>query len=245
MISFDRYTLMARVLPAAVVALPVVVSADVWAPFDLSLVKGAFATTVFAAIAFALSQFTRDIGNQLEDRLLTAWGGWPSIAVLRHRDNTFDKELKARFHKRLVDLGAVERMPSAADEAANPVAADATYSAACTWLRLRTRDTKRFSFIFEENIRYGFVRNLLARKCYAVSAAVLGICSDIVAFRLGKSNGVPGAICLALILCLLLFSTRGAVWRQAMKYAKHLAEALEIIEAKRSTTPRAPRVPRR
>ena len=245
MISLDRYTLMARVLPAAVVALPVVVSAYVWAPFDLSLVKGAFATTVFAAIAFALSQFTRDLGNQLEDRLLTAWGGWPSIAVFRHRDNTFDKELKARFHKRLVDLGAVERMPSAADEAADPVAADATYSAACTWLRLRTRDTKRFSFIFEENIRYGFVRNLLACKWYAVSAAVLGIGSDIVAFRLGKSNGVPGAICLALILCLLLFSTRGAVWRQAMKYAKHLAEALEIIEAKRSTTPRAPRLPRR
>ena len=139
-------------LPAAVAALPVVVSVYVWAPFDLSVAKGAFATTVFAAIAFSLSQFTRDLGNQLEDRLLTAWGGWPSIAVFRHRDNTFDKELKARFHMRLVDLGAVERMPSVADEAADPVAADATYSAACTWLRIRTRDTKRFSLIFEENI---------------------------------------------------------------------------------------------
>jgi hypothetical protein len=58
MVTLDRYTLMGRVLPAAVVALPIVVSAYVWAPFDLSLVKGAFATTVFAAIAFALSQFT-------------------------------------------------------------------------------------------------------------------------------------------------------------------------------------------
>jgi hypothetical protein len=75
MITLDRYTLIARVLPAAVVTLPVVVSAYVWAPFDLSLVKGAFATNLFAAIAFVLSQFTRDIGNQLEVRLLIAWGG--------------------------------------------------------------------------------------------------------------------------------------------------------------------------
>jgi len=59
-----------------------------------------------------------------------------------------------------------------------------------------------------------------------------------ITLRLGKSNGVPGTICLALILCLLLFSTRGAVWRQAIRYAKHLAEALEMIEATKAESPK-------
>ena len=145
MITLDRYSITARVLPGAVVALPIAASIYVWTPFDLSLFKGAVATAVLTAVAFALSQVIRDLGKQMEDRLLKYWGGWPSTAVLRHRDLTFDNVSKARFHNRLVELGAVEQMPSAADEAADPVAADAAYLAACNWLRSKTRDTKKYS----------------------------------------------------------------------------------------------------
>ena len=110
----------------------------------------------FAAGAYALSHVARDAGKRLEGRLLAEWGGWPSTAVLEHRNSTFDEVTKSRFHKRLVELGAVEAMPTPAEEIADPGKADARYSAAATWLRSKTRDAKKFPLVFEENINYNY-----------------------------------------------------------------------------------------
>lgn len=228
----DRYTVMARVLPARVVALPFATIAYAWSPFDVTLAKGSLALTVFIAVGYALSHLVRDAGKRLEERLLVAWGGWPSTAVLRHRDTTFDAVTKSRFHQRAVDLGAVERMPSTSDETTDPAGADVVYSAVATWLRARTRNAKEFPLIFEENINYGYVRNALGAKWCGVGVAAFGVATDVAAGWLGRPQGWWGAaICVAVGVYLLTGVREAGLRRQSFTYAKRLIEAIDQLEA--------------
>ena len=174
----------------------------------------------------------------MEERLLAEWGGWPSTAVLRHRNSTFDEVTKSRFHKRLVELGAVEAMPTPAEEIADPGKADATYSAAATWLRSKTRDAKKFPLVFEENINYRFLRNLLGSKWYGLGAAGLGIAADALAVWKGRSQGVVAGACVVFALALLLGVTESGLRRQAFTYARRLIESIGDLEATRAAANR-------
>ena len=71
-----------------------------------------------------------------------------------------DPITKARYHKRLADLVKGAKAPSANDEQEDPVAADGVYSAWSTYLRVNTRDTKKYSLLLQENINYGYRRNV-------------------------------------------------------------------------------------
>ena len=229
-IVLDRYTVMARVVPACIVALPLAEIVYSWAPFEFGWAKGSAAATIFAAGAYALSHVARDAGKRLEERLLAEWGGWPSTAVLRHSDTTFDEITKSRFHRRLVELGAVDAMPTPAEEAADPRKADAAYAAAGTWLRSKTRDAKKFPLVFEENINYGFVRNLLGSKWYGLGAAGLGVAADALAVWTGRSQGVVAGACVVFALLLLAGVTEAGLRRQAFAYARRLVESLDHLE---------------
>jgi hypothetical protein len=71
--------------------------------------------------------------------------------------------------------------PTAAEEEQNQAVADAFYEQAGTWLRENTRDTKKFSILFNENISYGYRRNLLGLKWVALglNIAVVAICAGL------------------------------------------------------------------
>jgi hypothetical protein len=64
-------------------------------------------------------------------------------------------------------------LPSAAREAENPVGADREYEEAISILRERTRDSKRFRLLFNENADYGFRRNSLAIRRLALGVALV------------------------------------------------------------------------
>jgi len=59
---------------------------------------------------------------------------------------------------------ASSTLPSAQEEADDPAKADAFYGRCGAWLRENTRDTKKFNILFNENVTYGFRRNLFALK---------------------------------------------------------------------------------
>ncbi len=70
--------------------------------------------------------------------------------------------------------------PTAKDEEADPVKCDAYYERCGNWLRENTRDTKKFKLLFDENINYGYRRNLLGLKApgLAIDALVLAACGN-------------------------------------------------------------------
>jgi len=234
LVVMDRYTVMARVLPACIVAFPFALVAYAWSPFDLNYAKGTTAAAAFACVAYALSHIVRDAGKRLEERLVQAWGGWPSTAVLRHRDLTFDEVTKARFHRRLVECGAVAAMPTEAEESADPGKADATFASAATWLRGQTRDKKAFPLIFEENINYGFVRNLLGSRWYALTGAGLCTVLDGLLFWLGRSAGGPAILSVAYAFVLLAGVNKSGLHRLSFTYARRLVESIDALNAPKS-----------
>jgi hypothetical protein len=229
MIQIDRYTISARFLPAALVGAPLAFGAYTWAPFNLGLAKGAAATFVMAALAYMLSHATRNAGRVLEERLWPQWGGAPSITFLRHRDSAIDPVTKARYRQALLALQAVPSWPTPEEESADPAGADQVYAAASTWLRGRTRDRKIFPLVFEENVNYGYLRNLLACRTWGLAACALCLISGVTAFWLGYRPFMETLLTILVGLYLIFNITEGALRRQAGTYAKRLIEAIDIL----------------
>lgn len=178
---FDRYSLNARVKPAFLLFLPVVVM--VYVLFEPSRTLGGSILTLllsFGVVAFAANQMSTH-GNLLQEKLFAKWGGAPSTIILRHSDSRLDRNTKQRYKLALEGLIPNFKAPTEAEEKADPRAADEMYDSAASYLREHTRDAKKFALILNENIEYGFSRNLLACKpmglflsiaCLALSLAL-------------------------------------------------------------------------
>lgn len=173
----DVYTVRARLFPAVIAAAPAIALASVFVFWDSFHFQGLVATLALAVLLFILSDVARRRGKAIEPRLIVKAGGLPSITILRHRDNTFDEVFKARVTRFLGDkIG--ERAPSVADERRDPGGADEFYRRCGNWLREHTRDKKVFGILFEENIAYGFRRNLLGLKAvgFLLNAVIVAGC---------------------------------------------------------------------
>src|SRR5207302_5823609 len=107
-------------------------------------------------------------GRLLEKRLYSEWGGIPTTAWLRHRDDNLDSITKARYHRFLESRIDGLKIPSAESETNDPAAADKAYASAVKWLLEYTRNAKSFPLVFNENVYYGFRRNTLAAKPVAL-----------------------------------------------------------------------------
>jgi len=169
----DRYSIKARLWPALLAGMPA--SLGIATLLDLewwnsSIVAGASGI----GLMFLLAQVARKLGKNCEAKLFAAWGGKPSVRFLRHVDDHFDFHTKARYHGNVARLFGIH-MPTAAQERDNPQAAESAYEAATVGLLRETRDTNRFSLLFDENINFGFCRNLLGLKPTGIALSLFGL----------------------------------------------------------------------
>src|SRR4051794_15467075 len=143
----DPYVFRARVIPVVVVIVPplVLLGAGVISGARLGVATG-LVTTVLAAIA---GQLGRDRGRVLQDGLWAEWGGSPTLQRLRFRGAARPQRVE-RLHAR-VEAALGERLPTQAEEDADPDAADDAYQEAIGRLIALTRDKERFRLLFDEN----------------------------------------------------------------------------------------------
>ena len=183
-----------------------------------------------------LSHLSRDMGKRLETKLFEAWGGKPSVTMLRHTDQTVDVHTKRRYTEYLRRSLGVS-WPTAEDERADGKAADAVYASAGAWLIAQTRDTSRFRVLFEDNIAYGFRRNLLALRPFTVAISVLALALIGLAHQ-GllplEARGDAWLLALASLVALYLLMTlvvvrRGWVKEAAHSYAQRLLETADLL----------------
>src|SRR6516164_1456109 len=174
----DPYSRQARLQPALVVVVPAAVLIVVWFPALWSVWGLVLTVASSCGVTLLLSQIARDRGKRLEPELYTSWGGKPSVALLRHADERIDDNTKARYRaflaSRLPDL----KLPSPAEEEADPARADRAYESVTAWLLTQTRDTKTFGLLFRENISYGFRRNLWGLKPIGLPIALACACAS-------------------------------------------------------------------
>jgi hypothetical protein len=248
----DPYVRSARLGPVLLIILPIALLVVAWFP-DLRSTLGILVSIACSfGLVFWFAELARDEGKRGEPELFQKWGGKPSVALLRQSDTRIDSYTKQRYRDFLSAKNPKLKFPSPQQEAADPAAADEVYQSATAYLLTQTRDTKQFGLLFQENISYGFRRNVWGLKRYGRAASL------IAAFG---STGLAGAKYLleqqrpeimvilatafAWIIAIWWFARVNSSWVRipADEYGKHLLAACDTLgggAAKQSpgTTPK-------
>lgn len=237
MVHLDRYILNARVLPMLVVTFPLVLAAYPWLPADAFAKDGLWATaakwaTTGASSAFlatVLSFVPRAFGTRLEERLWREWGGAPATAYLRYAHPELDQRQTAALHAKIARLDPSLHVPSKAEEEADPAAADQCYESMVRMLRARTWGPKNYPMLFDENVSYGFRRNLLGIRPIGIVACLIGMGSGGAAIWTGHVAW-PVIALSAVVGVFILANTPGDVRRQAERYARRLFMTVDLLK---------------
>jgi hypothetical protein len=201
----DPYGRQARLFPALITVAPVALLVVAWFPALWSTLGVLVSLASSFGLVLLLAQLGRDRGKRCEGELYKSWGGKPSVALLRHGDSRIDDHTKARYRDFIQRRLPALTLPSAADEKADPAAADKVYESVTAWLLTQTRDTTRFSILFKENIGFGFRRNLRGIKPFGLAISILGasVSTAAIAYRAIVSGTAPAPE---------LVIVTGAVW---------------------------------
>ncbi|MBW4473970.1 MAG: hypothetical protein KME45_26890 [Stenomitos rutilans HA7619-LM2] len=232
----DVYVLRARVAPVMIVGIPIL------ALFINGLITGAELKNlavigiVGVAVITLFAQLGRDLGKKIEQALYKEWGGKPTTLMLRHSDNRIDTTTKTRLHNRLSEKVPDLHLPNPDEESNNPQDADLIYNSAVLWLRSNTQDNNKFLRLHEENISYGFRRNLMGLKplglflAFSVIGIKIAIDRPFMLEKIGNFVLQPSIIASILsILFLGLVVTKSWVKYAAESYAFALFNAAESV----------------
>lgn len=231
---FDHYSRNARIYPAVIGVAPAIAALVILFTWHgVSLTSGV-ASAGLLVIFYAMSDWARQRGKRLEPQLYKRLGGMPSIRMLRRNDTTFDEPSKERYRTFLAwKLGRF--VPTADEEARDQNVADGFYAAAGTWLREHTRDTKKFSILFAENVTYGFRRNLLGLRwpAAALNLIVCMICLALlwpITWPLNMGDDLTLRVLIVLTVALIhgMYLVFGVTWRAAEEAADSYGRQLVI-----------------
>jgi hypothetical protein len=240
----DPYERQARLYPALLAISPLALATfAVFAP-HFSLIGSAAAAIAGCGLLYWLAGLARDRGKQLETALFAAWGGKPSIQLLRHRNRAIDTVTKARLHRVLASRLGVS-FPSPEDEEHDPERAEELYASASRWLLEQTPTTSRHALLSAENTAYGFRRNMLGMRWIGLTMAALASCWLVIdgTSLLSANSGaiidqlrlLPAAHRIALGACAALAAlwiwgvSAARVKIAAFAYAERLVSACEAL----------------
>jgi hypothetical protein len=200
---FDAYTIRGRVFPAIIAAIPALAMVILLVSWTGLALSSGIAAIGLIIILYMFSDFARSQGKKIEPRTYKLQGGKPSVTMMRRADTSLDTDSKDRYRAFLASK-LTRTAPTAAEEEQNQAVADAFYEQAGTWLRENTRDTKKFSILFIENISYGYRRNLLGLKWVALglNLAVVAICAGLLWYNapINIADAFTGRVLVVLVV---------------------------------------------
>lgn len=173
--TLDKYAFNARLIPALIVLLPIGLSLislfpSKFAGWDLIVWLG-----TSGGLAIFLENLARDKGKEKESGLYKKWGGKPTTLLLQHKDSPLGSITVNRYHSKLTSLVDGIKLPTREEEEKNPDFANEVYESCTAYLRAQTRDREKFRMVFEENVNYGFRRNLWGMKPLAFLFIVISL----------------------------------------------------------------------
>ena len=156
------------------------------------------------------------------------------MQMLRHRDQSIEAGSKTLLHRKLVALQIVARLPTPAEEIADPVKADAQYRTCANWLRRKALELKAktpFDIVHSENIAYGFRRNLLGIRPYGLMVLAASTATTITAFFFHRHPYIELVGIILVGAYLVLAVNTEAVKRAAYDYSRRLLDAAQSLQA--------------
>jgi hypothetical protein len=225
---FDAYVLKARVAPAVIAVIPALLLAG-GSAFRLDATSGVIGL-VAGAIGVVVCAVVRDRGLSLQPLLWSIWGGPPTTRRLRFREG--DPRLVSRLHLQ-VETATGHSLPDRTEEEVDPEAADERYAQAVAILRERTRGDG-FAPLASENAEYGFRRNCLGIKPFALLiAGAMGITSLVLALAVGSVRfWLDSAFAFGLMIAWSTVVSPAWVRSAAELYADRLFEAASGLSAR-------------
>jgi len=237
MIKLDTYSIKARVYPALVVLLPLLVLAIYYITDFKIYFQYITAILSVGFLSYLLAQLGRDKGKLKEESLFNEMGGKPTTQILRHSNSYLDDTTKAKYHKGLSSKIQDIIIPTKEQEVKNPEKADEIYNSCAKFLISKTRDTFKFNLLFKENINYGFRRNLWGMKSWGITILVCSLITHIlivtdyltnISFKPTKDI-YPYLAFLFLGLFWLIVVTKKWIKLTAFSYAERLYETIDEI----------------
>ncbi len=239
----NNYERKARLYPALLLISPIIAVGAALFSDRLTGFQFALAGAVSFGGVFLLIQLARDFGNKKEKELFAKWGGVPSITIFRHQDARLDSVTKERYHKKLERLVKEAKAPNSEEENNDPRAADKIYSAWSNFLRANTRDPNTFGLLLQENINYGYRRNVFGFRAIGIFLTVITVLTSAIRLYLvyRSSSQVDQPLLAAGLFSLLMLAlwifrfTSEWVRTSADAYAERLAESVEILSERSSS----------
>jgi hypothetical protein len=230
----DAYNLRARLLPAIVAGAPVLVASALLVPWNSFGLPQVLSGLVSAAALVVFADLARRQGTRLQNELFAKWGGAPSTVMLRDDDQTFDVDTKRAYRAFLAGRVPGGGPPPGADTAT----LDGFYDRCGNWLRENTRDRKKFSILFDENITYGFRRNLFGLRLPSLILDVITAIGCAIALVIFGSLASDATKLIAVIAFAVLHAgfiwcavTEKSVREAANQYARQLLLSCETLGA--------------
>lgn len=192
LVLFDRYSRRARLRPLLIMLLPVALPVAAGAP-ALPRSQWLWALVLCSGLPVCADQLGRSRGKRIERELFRSWGGKPTVQLLRWRGPS-DRSRLVYFHDTVQRIiGPALRLPTEEAERLDPEAADRVYDAAGLVLRSRARGLPGCELVMEQNCEYGFRRNCLGLRPYALASAAVGLSASVAWLLLpAGSLGRPG-----------------------------------------------------
>lgn len=228
----DPYERKARIYPALLCLLPIVVAVSIKFPELYTSLSGLVALVVAFGGLHLLAQIARDGGKQLEQGLFDCWGGMPSVSIFRYRNDIIPAPEKMVIHQLLSDKTKV-KAPTLKLENDHPEDADEIYRSWSNYLRNHSRDTTKFSLLFKENINYGFRRNILGMKniygLFGIIALSVFLIASFPSFEVKNPDFIMMILISLYTLWFMFFVKNDWVKVPSDEYAKRLVEVAQHI----------------
>jgi hypothetical protein len=225
-VKFDRYDIQARLLPAVLCSMPVLLFQYYYlnkhlADFSEAILKVRFIgpITLPIALIYLFMQVNRFIAKEIfEKRYFKSELHMPTTNFLLHGDSQYTPDYKKDIYARIrQDFGI--RLATPRQEQEDEASARKKIAEAVSLIRTKTRGR---DLLLRHNIEYGFARNLIGGSLLAVLLCLF----DAAFFKYVAHNdsAVPVSLALAAIYLIPVLLAKPIIERYGKLYAKLLIQ---------------------
>ncbi len=224
MTKFNTYTIYARFFPCIISALPLFV---LW--FFLSdniqlKELGAYllglkfygGITLSIIFLYFYAQVLRITSKVIEKKLFQNKSGFPTTYLMTYADNTISKSYKDKFRqlvKKQFDIDLLNE----SEEAADITEARKRLNEATQSIRLKI---KKGYLVLEQNIWYGFMRNVIGGAVYSIIFCIMNIILGSIWYK--NPILIISSIILLIVYAIVLLLHKQILIQNAEAYAKQL-----------------------